>query len=62
MQGFRLITVRTNEVWLYLEQIVVSIWLSKHIRKYFQVVIAFRHSTFITSQSIFLPTNMGLKR
>jgi len=62
MQGFRLIAIRKNEVWLYLEQIVVLIWLSKHIRKYFQVIIAFVHSAFITSQLIFLPTNMALKR
>jgi len=62
MHGFRLITVQTNEVWLYLEKIVVLIWLSKHIRQYFQVTIAFEHSAFIASKLLFLPTNMALKR
>jgi len=36
--------------------------LSKHIRKYFQVIIAFEHSAFITSRSLFLHMNMALKR
>jgi len=33
-----------------------------HIRKYFQVIIAFENSAFITSWLLFLPTNMALKR
>jgi len=41
---------------------VVLISLSKHTRKDFQVIIAFGHSAFITSKSIFVPTNMVLKR
>jgi len=36
--------------------------LSKHTRKYFQIIIAFGHSAFITSQLIFVPTNMVVKR
>jgi len=36
--------------------------LSKHTRKDFQIIIAFGHSAFITSQSIFVPMNMVLKR
>jgi len=36
--------------------------LLKHTRKDFQVTIAFGHSTFITSQSMFVHTNMMLKR
>jgi len=28
----------------------------------FQIIIAFGHSAFITSQSMFVPTNMVLKR
>jgi len=31
-------------------------------KKNFQVIIAFRHSAFIASQSLFVPTNMVLKR
>jgi len=34
----------------------------RHTRKDFQIIIAFGHSAFITSQSIFVPTNMVLKR
>jgi len=32
------------------------------IRKDSQVVITFSHSSFVTSQSLFDPTNMVLKR
>jgi len=41
---------------------MVLISLSKHIRKYFQVIISFEHSAFISSQLLFLTTNMALKR
>jgi len=41
---------------------VVLISLSKHTRKYFPIIIAFGHSAFITSQSMFVPMNMVLKR
>jgi len=50
-----------KQAWLYLEQIVVLISLSKH-PKDFQVIIAFGHSSFITSQSLFVTTNVVLKR
>jgi len=40
---------------------VVLILLSKHTRKDFQVITAFSCSVFITSQSLFVPTNMVLK-
>jgi len=44
-----------KQVWL--------ISLSNCIRKnIFQVILAFGHSTFITLQSLFVPTNMVLKR
>ena len=36
--------------------------LPKHTRKDFQMIIAFGHSVFITSQSIFVLGNMVLKR
>jgi len=36
--------------------------LSKYSKKDFQIVIGFGHSTFITLQSMFVPTNMVLKR
>jgi len=36
--------------------------LSKHTRKDFQIIIAFGHSTFVTSQSIFFLRNKVLKR
>jgi len=38
--------------------------LSKYTRKDFQIIIAFAfgHSAFITSQSMFVPTNTVLKR
>jgi len=41
---------------------MVLISLTKHIRKIFQVIIVFWHSAFITSQWLFVPTNMVLKR
>jgi len=41
---------------------VVLISLSKHKRKDFQVIIAFGHSAFITSQLLFVSMNMVLKR
>jgi len=41
---------------------VVLISLSKHTRKDFQVAIAFGQSAFIASQSLFVPTNIVLKR
>ena len=41
---------------------MVSISLSKHTRKDFQTVIAFGLSAIITSQLMFVPTNMVLKR
>jgi len=41
---------------------VVLISLSKHTVKEFQIIIAFGHSAFITSQSFFVPTNTVLKR
>jgi len=50
-----------KQVWLHLEQTMVLISLSKHIKK-FQVIIVFGHSICITSQSLFVPTNMVLKR
>jgi len=31
-------------------------------QKNFQLIIAFRHSAFITSQSLFVPTNIVLQR
>jgi len=40
---------------------VVLISLSKHTRKYFQVIVAFGHSAFITSQSLCVPMNVVLK-
>jgi len=40
----------------------LAISLSQHTRKDFQVIIAFGHSAFVTSQSLFVPTNMVLKR
>jgi len=40
---------------------VVLISFSKYIKK-FQVIIAFGHSAFITTQSLFVPMNMVLKR
>jgi len=36
--------------------------LSKDIRKNLQVIITFGHRAFITSQSLFVPMNMVLKR
>jgi len=36
--------------------------LSKHTRKDFQIIIAFGHSTFITSLSMFVLRSMVLKR
>jgi len=41
---------------------VVLISLSKHTRKDFYVIITFGHGVFITSQSLFVPTNIVLKR
>jgi len=41
---------------------VVLTSLSKHTRKDFQIIIAFGHSAFITSQSMFVLRNMVLKR
>jgi len=41
---------------------VVLISLSKHTRKDFQIIVAFGHSAFITSQLMFVPTNTVLKR
>jgi len=41
---------------------VALISLSKHTRRYFPIIIAFGHSEFIRSQSMFLPTNMVLHR
>jgi len=41
---------------------VVLTSLSKHTRKYSQIIIAFVHSACITRQSIFVLRNMGLKR
>ena len=41
---------------------MVLISLSKHIRKIFPSHRWFRHSSFITSQSLFVLTNMVLKR
>ena len=50
-----------KQAWLYLEQIVVLTSLSKHTKD-FQVIVAFGHSSFITSQSLFVTTNVLLKR
>jgi len=36
--------------------------LSEHRKKYFPIIIAFGHSAFITSQSMFVPANMVLQR
>jgi len=36
--------------------------MSKQTRKYFEVIIAFGHSTFTTLQLLFPPTNMVLWR
>jgi len=41
---------------------VVLISLSKNTRKYFEIIVAFGHTAFITSKLIFVPTNMVLKR
>jgi len=41
---------------------VVLTSLSKHTRKDFQIITAFGHSAFITSQSMFVLRNMVLKR
>ena len=41
---------------------MVLILLSKHTRKDFQVITYFGCSVFITSQALFVPTNMVLKR
>jgi len=41
---------------------VVLTSLSKHTRKDFQIIIAFGHSAFITSQSMFVLRNTVLKR
>jgi len=35
---------------------------SKHTRKNFQVITGFGHSAFITSQLLFVPTNVVPKR
>jgi len=39
---------------------MVLISVSNHTRKDFQIIIAFGHSAFITSQSMCVPTNMVL--
>jgi len=49
-----------KQFWLYLQVVLIS--LSKHIRKNFQVITGFGQSAFITSQSLFVPTNVVLKR
>jgi len=41
---------------------VVLISLLKHTKKDFQIIIAFGHDAFVTSQSLFVPTNIVLKR
>jgi len=41
---------------------VALILLSKHTRKDLQIIIAFGHSAFVTSQLMFVPTNTVLER
>jgi len=57
--------LKSNQTWLELtieNKIVILILLLKHTRKDFEIIIALGHSEFITSQSMFVPTNCFPRR